>query len=924
MIAPLRSQIVGPGLVGRSEELAVIAAASQAVVSGAGTFLHVVGEAGIGKTSLLAMAAQQLEQRGVELRTGAADETDRRRPLALVRGLFSELPRHRDADPAGRAIAVLERLVAAGPVAVLADDVHWADDESLDALYAIARRVATLGVLLVTSARPHPSSEVLRRLEEATAGGGGRLALRPLGPTDLAALVEGRLGSPPGPNLSALLTETAGNPFLAVELVAGLVDEGRLDSREGVVELEQASDMPEDLLDRLARRTLLAVPDGELMLRAAAVLPGGFTAEELAALLDQPLTDVLTVALAAVAAAVFVDTGSTLAFRHDLLRRAVVESTPPSIVRTLRRRAAAMLIDRRADAERITNCLLAGCDPDDPSDVERLMSVGRSLRQRHPGAAADLLGLALDGVSLDDPTSTSATLELGWALVAAGRATEVGSLVRDRLGHLVGPPPVELLRLEGLALSLTGRLGEAGERYEGMDAARLAAEFGDDADVIDAAAELALLRVTSGSIDEARRLIDWVEASPTPGSAFRRASVSTAHAWLSGVDGAFESAARHAQVALQAVAEDQTLSATAGSPTLALGVVLDGMGDSDGALSTFRRGESLTGAPRWASPLLQLGAALTLFRRGDWDDALAEADAGLLAAEETSLGLGVFWPYAIGTLISCARGQHAQAREWLDRSRVITTPHALGMEWLLYASATLHEAEGDTDQAAAVLEAMTHAIIDAGAPALLLNAGPDTVRLAIATGRTATASRVASELDDLTDRTASPIAAAVTTWVRGLIGTDPLGIGAAADRLAAHHRVPEAARARHDAAVAAACTGNTSETRRLAKEAFAVYDELGAQQLHSRLRSELRDCGLAMRPRRSPPRPTHGWHSLTASEQTIVDLAGEGLTNTEIAERLYISRRTVESHLGRVYTKLDLTTRAQLVAAAARRGNAGK
>ena len=898
----------------------MVAAAVEAVVDGTGTFLHVVGEAGIGKTSLLATAVRRLEQLGVEPRTGAADETDRRRPLALLHGLFPELPRLRDADPAGRAIAALERLAAAGPgpVAVLADDVHWADDGSLDALCAIARRVEALGVLLVTSARPHPSPDALRRLEEmtASAGRGARLALGPLAPTELAALVELRLGSPPGPDLSALMTGTAGNPFLAVELVTGLVDEQQLAFGDGVVELDRAGDMPEDLVDRLARRTLLAVPDGQLVLRAAAVLPGGFTSEELAALLDLPLTDVLAVALDAVAAAVFVDTGSTLAFRHDLLRRAVLESTPPSIVRTLRRRAASTLIERRADAERITTCLLAGSDPHDPADVERLLDVGRSMRQRNPGAAADLLRLALDGVSFDDPTSMPVTLELGWALVAAGRAIEVGPLVGDRLGHLAGPLPVELLRLQGLALSLTGRLGEAGEPYEGMGAGELADELGsDDPEVVDAVAELALLRVTSGSLADARDLVEWVEASPTPESAFRRASVSTARAWLCGVDGAFEEAVDHARVALQAVADDHTLAATAGSPTLALGVVLDGLGDGDGALAAFRRGPSLAGAPRWASPLLQLGAVLTLYRRGDWDDALAEADAGLLAAEETSLGLGVFWPYAVGTLICSARGEHAQARDWLDRSGAITAPGALGTEWLLYASASVCEAEGDTDQAAGVLEALSLAVVEAGAPALLLNGGSDMVRLALATGRVDSATRVTAALGELTHRTASPVVAAIAGWAHGLVAGDPAGIAAAADQLAARRRVPESARARHDAAVVAARAGDASETRRLAKDAFALYDSLGAQQLHLRLRSELRSCGLALRPRRSPPRPTHGWDSLTASERTIVELAGEGLTNTEIAERLYVSRRTVESHLGRVYAKLHLSTRSQLVVA---------
>jgi DNA-binding CsgD family transcriptional regulator len=131
--------------------------------------------------------------------------------------------------------------------------------------------------------------------------------------------------------------------------------------------------------------------------------------------------------------------------------------------------------------------------------------------------------------------------------------------------------------------------------------------------------------------------------------------------------------------------------------------------------------------------------------------------------------------------------------------------------------------------------------------------------------------------------------------------------------------VPEAARARHDAALLAARAGDHAEARRLAKQAFAAYDGLDAGSWHRQLRADLQVAGLSMRPRRGTERPATGWDSLTASEQTIVQQLGGGLTNTEIAARLFVSRRTVESHLGRVYAKLGLTTRSQLVAAVARR-----
>jgi DNA-binding CsgD family transcriptional regulator len=163
------------------------------------------------------------------------------------------------------------------------------------------------------------------------------------------------------------------------------------------------------------------------------------------------------------------------------------------------------------------------------------------------------------------------------------------------------------------------------------------------------------------------------------------------------------------------------------------------------------------------------------------------------------------------------------------------------------------------------------------------------------------------------------VVTALAAWTAGLVAGAPGPIEEAGERLAACGRGPEAAQARHDAAVTAARAGAPDEARRLATPAFVTYDALGAQHLHRRLRAELRQHGVMVRPRRTPPRAQSGWESLTLSESTVVDLAGEGLTNTQIAEQLYVSRRTVESHLGRIYTKLELSTRAQLVAATARR-----
>jgi DNA-binding CsgD family transcriptional regulator len=142
-----------------------------------------------------------------------------------------------------------------------------------------------------------------------------------------------------------------------------------------------------------------------------------------------------------------------------------------------------------------------------------------------------------------------------------------------------------------------------------------------------------------------------------------------------------------------------------------------------------------------------------------------------------------------------------------------------------------------------------------------------------------------------------------------------------ATRLHEAGRVPQTARAWHDAALAAATIGDEPGARKLAATAFAGYDRIGAEQLHRQLRHDLREHGVAMRPRRAAARPASGWDGLTDSERRVVDLVGEGLTNSEIGERLFVSRRTVESHLARVYTKTGVRSRGELIASVTRRSD---
>ena len=122
-----------------------------------------------------------------------------------------------------------------------------------------------------------------------------------------------------------------------------------------------------------------------------------------------------------------------------------------------------------------------------------------------------------------------------------------------------------------------------------------------------------------------------------------------------------------------------------------------------------------------------------------------------------------------------------------------------------------------------------------------------------------------------------------------------------------------------EAATALGQRGRVPEAVRLLEEAAAVHVDAGADGHLARVDAALRACGVRRR-RHGPARASHGWDALSPTELRVVGLVAHGLSNPQVAAQLYISRRTVETHLAHVFRKLDLTSRGQLAAASATRG----
>jgi DNA-binding CsgD family transcriptional regulator/tetratricopeptide (TPR) repeat protein len=902
-------------LVGRLPEIAVIDAALAQLAGGRGCAVHIVGEAGIGKTALLDAVEERADAAGFVIRSAAADNSDQRRRLALIVQLLPDV-RTATPDVISAVLASIDRLAGLGPPVLLIDDAHWADGASVDVLAAIARRAEQLGLLLVTTARPHPHSIELGRFGAAIDGCGRRMTLDTLTDAEIADLVEATTGARPARSLTHLLADASGNPFLTVELLRALEHDGTLHIEAGSIHLARGAALPPRLGDRLAREAITAAGNDSLLLRAAAVIPGGFMAEELATIVDRPVSTVIGDLLVLSDATVLEERNGRLGFRHDIIRQAIIDATPAPVVRSLNRRAVAALQAANADQARIASCLLAAADPTAAGDLAALIDLGMSLRDEHPFAAIDLLDTALGSLEPGHPRHAEVALALGWVLLDLGRFAEVSTLLTQHFGvEPTGRLDVQLLR--GQALSLCGNRRSAVDPVPpGFD---IAGSFDTvDARAVAAVAELSTLQVVSGHTQCAVRLVEWVEHSGVAMEPGGVGYLCETQALLHARRGLYEEALAAAQRGMQVAADHPSRATWRARPTLTAAMMLDAMGRSDEALHVLRAAHAEPG-PRWNMPLLQFGAAISLYRRGDWDDALAEIAAGLEATEELGMRLGTSWPFALTIAIHCARGERATARTWMDKASDAINVDALGIEWMMYAAALVEEADGATEAAARTLLNVVDAARSLGVPGVVMNLSPDAARLADATDDARGLDMVVSNLAGLADRTRSPVVHAFHDWVTAWQRHDFGLAERAAQAMWACKRRAEAMRGNHDAAVLAAGAGHRSDARRLATVAFAGYEQLRAEQLHARLRAELRAAGVSMRPRRAPPRATAGWDSLTPTERQIVELVADGRMNSEIAEQLFVSRRTVESHLARVYPKMGFPRRAELAVAVRQR-----
>jgi DNA-binding CsgD family transcriptional regulator len=349
----------------------------------------------------------------------------------------------------------------------------------------------------------------------------------------------------------------------------------------------------------------------------------------------------------------------------------------------------------------------------------------------------------------------------------------------------------------------------------------------------------------------------------------------------------------------------------------------DRLAEGQAAMQRGRRISEELGARR-ELPLYYWGLAQGCMWLGEWDDALAECQACLELAAEYGMRLhGTVFSHSIHAVIAVHRDDLPDAGRAVaaaERELAATGPQ-LGWDWLLWANALLLEARGKTEAALATLCRAWDACTSRGLVSTLPLFAADLVRLAHAAGDRQRAEHATAAIEELAGR--NPGVATLTGAAlrcRGLLEDDAEVLLRSAAAYRAGPRPLERALACEDAAWALGRAGRVGEARPLFDDALSLYERLGASWDLARAAARLRGLGIRLGRRGPRKRPKSGWDSLTATELTVARLVAEGLSNPEIADRMFISRGTVHTHVSHILAKLGLSSRVGLAAEASRRG----
>jgi ATP/maltotriose-dependent transcriptional regulator MalT len=948
-------------LVGRAAELAVLEDALDELDIGSPGAVALLGEPGIGKTRLLRELAIRAERRSHLVLAGSGSELERDLPFSAfvdaleeyVEGLdpsrlsaldkdvqaelarvfpsLSSLARGRQAAlqheryRSHRAVrALLEQLAESTPLVLALDDFHWADPASVELLGALLRRPPGAAVLIALALRPRQVSE---QLSAALAPAHRAAALSRI-ELDTLSIDETRelLGQTvAATDADVLYAQSGGNPFYLEQLARSLHQAAETSATE-----ISLSGVPTAVAAALGEELSQLSSAGRLLLEGAAVagdpfepeLAAAAAATSEAAAIDG-LDELLRVDLVRTT-----DVPRRFRFRHPLVRRAVYETSAGAWRLGAHERCAEALATRGASATARAHHIERFAREGDVAAVAVLREAGEAAAPLAPASAAQWFGAALRLLRETAPSEERLALLLAQAnsLASTGRFGESHANLLACIEIVQRDAADWRVRVTTACATVEHLLGLQSEAHRHLASALAVLGTEESAEAVELMIELSVDGFHAGDHEAMRSWAERAVAAATLlGDRALLAAALSVRAWAGAMAGGGEQAQMHCDEATELVDVLSDEEAARRLNTLAHLTAADVWLDRYPAATRHAR-RALEICRRTGQgeqfPLIVQMLGVSLWVQGKPHEAEALFDGAVEAARLSDNVQNLLWNLFNRSLAALATGDLdvalATAEESVELARASMEPGIFSVATAATFASALLEA-GQAEQSVDLLPAGGEelGVIGGGWHARFLEM---LTRALLATGREADAARTAAATQACADAVSLPTAAGMASLAAAEVALDAGKPTTAVERALAAVAAFEAAEALWDAARARELAGRAlaraGDTDRAAVElelAATAFDSFGSLRYRDQAERELGKLGRRAH-RRTRPGKTDGTgiETLTARELQVAELVVDRMTNPEIAAQLFLSNKTVESHLRNIFRKMNVASRVEL------------